>query len=147
MQRAVARLEQHIDELNQLNPATASEDQVSVLETSIEESLDHIFGRGTNDYNRYVSAATLDHGPLTLVLGGGASRRDTRRYWAEGRTSAISKLKLAVSKLQRRIEYPDPAGTAAPRQSLYAHAPAPEGLLSMFTVPETSLAMRAIQTS
>jgi predicted nucleotide-binding protein len=110
MRKGIEIIKRRIEELNQFNPAAASDDQVEALGLSIEETVERIFGRDTSDYNRFVGAARLDNGPL--ILGGGP--RDTRRYWMEGKASALSTLKGAVRVLEERIADADPADTSPP---------------------------------
>jgi hypothetical protein len=122
MERGIIILQRRIKELNALAPDAASRNDVTTVQRAIEESLDRIFGRDTNDYDRFISAAHLDKRPLNLgaiVVRGDAIRSDgsrmldTRRAWAEGKASALSTLEAAIRMLEERIEYADPADTAA----------------------------------
>lgn len=66
MQKAIGRIQRRIEELNKVDPATASEHDVATVQRAIEESLDLIFGRRTHDYDRFISAARLDKGPVRI---------------------------------------------------------------------------------
>jgi hypothetical protein len=112
MKKAVSRIQRRIEELNALDPATASDDQVRAVERSIEETLCQVFGKGTDDYYLFASATNLDKGPLTIGMR--RTERETRGYWAQGKTSALSTLGGAVRTLEERIEYADPEDAAAP---------------------------------
>ena len=69
------------------------------LETAIDEALSAAFGHGTVEYRRYSSAASLDHGSVSLSLGsefgGGGRRNDAHeacQYLTEGKQQSIALL-------------------------------------------------------
>lgn len=105
MRKGIAALQRRLEELAKFNPLTAQDHDVGALERAIEETLDRVFAAGTSDYIRYLSAATLDDGPIAI---GGGFHRDTRRYLSEGRQKAIALLQQAVKALEERIADAEP---------------------------------------
>ncbi len=71
--RCVTRLESRIKDLEAFNPETVEKrwaiPEVMTLETAIDEALSAAFGHRTVEYNRYVRATKLDHGPVVMSLG------------------------------------------------------------------------------
>jgi predicted nucleotide-binding protein len=103
MRKANGIIQRRIDDLNDFNPAAASEDAVVALERSIAESLERAFGKDSSDYFRFLPAAQLDNAPITMSPLGDRYPRDTKRYWTEGKASALSTLNGAMSMLRERI--------------------------------------------
>jgi predicted nucleotide-binding protein len=103
MRKAITILSRRVAELEQFQPGNTHDAAYEALEKSIQEALERSFGRGTNDYDRYLNAATLDHGPVSIDFLGRGSTRDTRKYIAEGKASAIATLKGAIKTLEERI--------------------------------------------
>ena len=69
-----------------------------------------IHSHGTVEYRRYSSAASLDHGPVTLSLGsefgGGGRRNDAHeacQYLTEGKQQSIALLRQAIRSLEEEI--------------------------------------------
>jgi hypothetical protein len=101
--RCIERLERCIHELEKFDPTKVQKrsgvPEVLVLETAIDEALSAAFGHGTIEYKRYVGAARLDHGPLTvgpLYVGRGPMPNyaaqeveKARRYFAEGKAQSL----------------------------------------------------------
>jgi len=52
MRKGVVVLKRRLSEVEQLDPRTVSEHNVTALERSIDEALERTFGKGTSDYNR-----------------------------------------------------------------------------------------------
>lgn len=105
MRKGIKILERRLAELDSFDPASASDDAVSALEKSIDDSLERVFGKDTTDYLRYASARLLDNGPYTIATDWGrAPPRDTVRYLTEGKASSTSTIRQAVKALAERIE-------------------------------------------
>ncbi len=103
MKKAITVLSRRVADLEQFQPSHTADAAYEALEKSIQEALERSFGRDTSDYNRYVSAATLDHGPISIDFHGRGSTRDTRKYQEEGKASAIATLRGAIKTLEERI--------------------------------------------
>jgi hypothetical protein len=61
-------INKRIEELDQFDPTKLTKrwaPEVKALETAIDETLGAVFGNGTVEYNRYSSAASLDHGSVS----------------------------------------------------------------------------------
>jgi predicted nucleotide-binding protein len=113
MRRGITALQRRIEELRRFNPLTAQKHEVEALQRGIEETLERTFGKGTTDYDRYISAAFLDDGPMSLMGG----PRDTARYLAEGRQKAIALLEQAVKGLEEAIADAGPQPQADDQQA------------------------------
>jgi hypothetical protein len=116
-QRAVARLEKRIAELEVFDPQTVqkrfTDPAVMALQAAIDEALSTALGHGTVEYRRYARATKLDHGPLTSRIDwGDASDYDdtheARRYVAEGKQEALGLLRQAVRGLEEEIADEEP---------------------------------------
>ena len=105
IRQAITRIETRIKALEEFDPQTVRERwsaETQALETSIEETLSRAFGHGTVEFNRYSSAANLDHGPL--IMGGGPdSLLDVHRWLSEGKIRSIALLAQAVKGLQEDL--------------------------------------------
>lgn len=112
MAKAITVIKRRVDELQQFDPKAASIDQVAALERSIEETLDRLFTRGSNDYHRFADAGQLDSGPISLTPEFARAPRNTVQYLTEGKASALATLNLAIRTLQERIDDAEPASNA-----------------------------------
>lgn len=114
----IMRLRRRIDELEVFDPQSVTsrfdDPQVTTLQTSIEETLSTVFGHGSVEYNRYLSAASLDDGPIQMARswidarGGGYDDRqlgEALRYLSEGKRKSIALLNQAVRGLEEEIEF------------------------------------------
>ena len=114
--RRVERLQKCIQDLKAFEPQKVQKryrvPEVMALEADIDAALSAAFGKGTDAYNRYGDAATLDHGPHTLRMGpsfGGPSNYDAmdaheaRQYFAEGTEQSIVSLGRAIHELEEEI--------------------------------------------
>src|SRR6266508_4190867 len=78
IRRAVPRLEKRIADLEAFNPstlATRNAPDVGVLQVSIESTLAEVFGHDTVEYRRYLPAARLYAGPVTMTTSWVTARR------------------------------------------------------------------------
>jgi hypothetical protein len=128
--RCILRIEQCIHELEAFDPQKVQKryrvPEVMALEAAIDTALSAAFGHGTVDYRRYRGAATLDHGPASVVsdydFGAGGQYSDAveaQKYLAEGKEQSITLLKQAVRALHDEITdyiglYQPPAGPPLP---------------------------------
>lgn len=115
MRRGIDRLKLRIADLEAFEPQSVEQrwgPEVKALQTSIEETLDAVFGHKTVEYNRYRGAARLDQGPITSTPDwitarsapvGWQPEADFHRYLAEGKQQAISLLKQAARGLEEEI--------------------------------------------
>jgi predicted nucleotide-binding protein len=118
MEHGIFRLEKLIKEIEAFDPQSIQKrwsTEVKVLETNIEGTLSSIFGHNTIEYVRYINAARLDNGPVTMRVssswiearGGGHGRYDDAhealQYVTEGRDRSIQILNQAISWLRDEI--------------------------------------------
>src|SRR5262245_23905558 len=97
MTNAIKILSRRVSELEQFDPTSATaEDIAGMLGSAVEETLARVFGKDTDDYYRYLGAARLDNGPITMIGPRGAPRRETLRYLTEGKASAMQTLNGAI---------------------------------------------------
>lgn len=114
----ITRLQRRIEELERFDPSQIQKrwaPETTQLQTSIDEALSAVFGHGSIEYNRYSSATSLDHGPITMSFGDHPRHdaHEAREYVAEGKASAIGLLKLAIKSLEEEIEFAPPTVTAS----------------------------------
>jgi predicted nucleotide-binding protein len=105
MRAGIDRLRKRTEQLEAFDPNSVPErghHSVSVIETAIEETLARVFGKGTQEYGRYLSAARLDHGPMII---GEYHEAPFRRYLTDGKAAAIAKLQQAITGLEEEIEH------------------------------------------
>jgi predicted nucleotide-binding protein len=114
--RRIERLQKCIEDLKAFDPQKVQKryrvPEVMALEADIDSALSAAFGHQTEAYNRYIDAATLDHGPHIARIApnfGGSPRYDTeeahdaRRYFAEGKEQSIVLLGRAIHELKEEI--------------------------------------------
>lgn len=113
IQAGIRRIQKRIAELEQFDTSKLTKrwaPETKVIETAIDETLAAVFGNGTVEYNRYSSAASLDHGPVYMVVDTpwGSGRVDegaeARQYVAEGKEQSIGLLKQAIRGLEETLE-------------------------------------------
>lgn len=109
MRKGIKRLERVIEEIESFDATRLTErwgPEQKALESTIEATLVSVFGPDTVEYRRYKSAASLDHGGISIIHA--YSYRDeaaeARQYVGEGKLSAIQLLKAAVKWLNEEIE-------------------------------------------
>ncbi|MFL6834313.1 MAG: TIR domain-containing protein [Xanthobacteraceae bacterium] len=120
----IERFRKRIEDLEAFDPQTVqkrfSSPEVKALEIAIDEALSAAFGHGTDEYNRYASAARLDHGPLRMVTDFGGKRHhddghEARKYLAEGKQQSIVLLRQAIRAIEEEIaEREQPAHVVVP---------------------------------
>ena len=108
MRKGIATLQRRIVDLEAFDPKSASDDKVTALEKALDEALERVFGRGTSDFSRYVTAAHLDNGPISFGGIYGSGERDTVRFLTEGKTQSLAILKQAIRSLEERIDEAEP---------------------------------------
>ena len=133
IERSIRRLNARIQDLEQFDPSTLRKrwaPEAKALETSIEQALGAVFGEGTPDFRRYQRAASLDHGPVRIIPGGGGGMRDdsreAQRYVAEGKHESLLLLRQAVRSLEEMLADLEPthaAASAAPGKAVGMSAP------------------------
>jgi hypothetical protein len=129
--RCIDRLIKRIEELEAFEPQTVQRrypTEVTALEAGIDEALSAAFVHGTVEYERYSSAAQLDHGPhfvSTTFHGGGQDdgAHQARQYLAEGKQRSIVLLKQAIRALQDEIADQEHDGPAAPAAAPVSRGP------------------------
>jgi CAP12/Pycsar effector protein, TIR domain len=90
--------------------------EVKTLQTSIEETIDKVFGHNTIEAKRYRPAASLDNGPV-FVDGRGNNPSQVQGYLVEGRNRSILLLHQAIKGLEEDLE-----GFSEHPESHFAHA-------------------------
>ena len=121
--QAIVFLNRRIADLEAFDPSSSpkrfEDPQVIKIQTSIQSTLQSIFGAITAEYHRYSSAIRLDNGPVSMSLDWGDVRRgyghepDFRGYLAEGKAQAIALLQQAVRDLEEEIEFSGAGGAIA----------------------------------
>jgi predicted nucleotide-binding protein len=123
--RDIERLQRRIADLEAFDPngvtSRFSDPGVTKLQTAIGSTLASVFGHGTIEYDRYASAAQLDHGPVSIQMdsswisarGGGGYQDDRQlheayRYLTEGKAESLALLQQAVEALEEEIEFAAP---------------------------------------
>jgi predicted nucleotide-binding protein len=105
MRRGIERIKKRIADVEAFEPEGMHErfdGQANILGTRIEETLASVFGHGTIEYNRYLSAQNLDNGPM--VFGDVPdSAYDVRKYYTDGKKKSLSLLRQAVCGLEEEI--------------------------------------------
>ena len=114
MQRCIVRFRRRIDELKALDFSNVTErfssPEVKTIQIAIDEALSAAFGKGTPEYNRYVSAKQLDSGPISMGsdwLGRRSARdeaHEAQEYLSKGRVQSIALLEQAIRSLEEEIE-------------------------------------------
>ena len=92
--------------------------EVKALQTSIDETLERVFGR-TTDYNRYSRAADLDHGPL--ILNHEDSPREVQEYLRDGIAASLALLNQAVRGLTELLADDEPSNPLRAYENLDLH--------------------------
>lgn len=119
MRQGIERLNRRIAELEAFQPTLETRrwaPETKALEASIDDTLVRIFGSGTVEYNRYVSATNLDRGPLVVHMDGSRdSPHEIQRWLSEGRANSLALLKQAVRTLEEEIGTLDSGRALEPR--------------------------------
>ena len=113
MRKGIVRLKKRIEELEKFDPSKLTKrwaPETKALEAAIDETLGAVFGSGSVEYNRYATAASLDHGGVSMVIdmyGRGGEPDDSReaqKFVAEGKEDALALLRQAVRGLEEALE-------------------------------------------
>jgi predicted nucleotide-binding protein len=113
------------------------------LETAIKQALAEAFGEGTQTFNRFERAASLDNGPHQVRMGDAFGRgpridyesvdaQKARKYLADGKEQSIPLLKEAIRTLEREIA--DQEAVQGPATSLAATRPVNSSSRKVFVV-------------
>ena len=140
----ISRLERRIAQLEAFDPQSVtsrfSDPAVASLQVAISDTLAAIYGYATAEFNRYNSAATLDHGPMIMStdwIDARSGRSDHRqleeayRYLTEGKAESLALLRQAVRSLEEEIEFAAPVGASEDRA---AREPMPQRSQKVFVV-------------
>ncbi|HEX5461449.1 MAG TPA: nucleotide-binding protein [Steroidobacteraceae bacterium] len=105
----VIRLSRRIDELEKFDITKVQRrwaPEVKALEAAIEESLAAVFGEGSEQFNRYQAATSLDDGPISMGFGGFEPALDprTHEYLSEGKQQSLLLLRQAIRGLEESLE-------------------------------------------
>lgn len=136
MKSCIGRLQKCISDLMAFDPSTIkkrfNDPQVLGLEAAIDEALSRAFGTGTDAYNRYSRAVSLDNGPVVARFSSPFDRggeeeayhaqqtREAIRYLAEGKDVSITLLKQAISTLESEVQEAELHPVAADNNSCNA---------------------------
>ncbi len=121
----IVRINHRIEELEKFDPSRVTRrwaPEVKALQTGIAETLAAVFGEGSEQFNRYRAATSLDNGEIVAIFGDGDPARDprTREYLSEGKEQALHLLRRAVLGLEESL--PDAVATTMTRSSAAAGA-------------------------
>lgn len=126
IRQRIEKLNRCVEELRRFEPETVQKryniPEVLTLEASIKEALIAAFGPGTERFEIFASAATLDQGPHQMRMASEFGRGpvinyeakealEARKHLAEGRERAIQLLERAVQALEDDLadmRSPDP---------------------------------------
>lgn len=113
MQQGIVILKRRVAEIEAMDPSSVTEANLQALENKVAESLDRVFGSNGSDRNRYASAATFDHGPISMTWGDEGPRNRTP-YIIDGKSQSLATLKSAVETLEERIADAPPEQNSKP---------------------------------
>jgi predicted nucleotide-binding protein len=109
----ISRLRKRVAELEGFDPSIMQTrfgcPELQALEAAIGETLAAAFGQGTPEFNRYQSAANLDHGPITMSTGWDRGPRHEdmpdvfQSYVHEGRNQSVALIKQAIRGLEEGL--------------------------------------------
>lgn len=119
MRKGIARLEKVIKEIEEFDASTLSKrwsPEQNALEATIEGALSSVFGHDSVEYRRYEGATRLDHGAVTMSLGGPRDNsHEARTYVTEGKAEAVQILRSAIKWLHDEIgDAEEPQSASAP---------------------------------
>jgi hypothetical protein len=144
---AIARITRRIVEVQNFDPTKVRRrwaPETKALETAIDETLAAVFGEGSEQFNRYRPATSLDRGGIESVFGGGDPAYDPRtpQYLTEGKEQSLFLLKQAVRGLEESLEeassigphaHPEPiVGTSRKVFIVHGHAEGPRETVARF---------------
>jgi hypothetical protein len=116
LRQGMERLQRQIRELETFDPSLVrvrNAAETRAMQAAIAESLAKTFGNGTSEYNRYASAARLDHAPN--YISGRPSDALVAEWIHDGTTKSLALLNQAGKDLQEELAErgENPAGPAA----------------------------------
>ncbi len=100
----IALFEKRIAELEEFNPRTITDrkdPKIPGLQGPIDRALSRVFGGGTQDYDRYSWAGTIDTAGLRM---GETPMSEVREGLERGKERAIELLNRAIEQLQEDLE-------------------------------------------
>lgn len=110
MRKGIVRLERLIPEIEGFDASQLTKrfgPEQRALETRIEGALDSVFGHDTVERKRYRRAESLDHGSVTMYVGGYGSGPDqgalARKNVEEGKRAVVQVLQGAIQWLKDEI--------------------------------------------
>lgn len=105
IRQGIERLQRRIADVEAFRPESVQErwaPETKAIEASIADTLDTVFGHGTQRHSRFSSAADLDKGGL--VIGGGPDPLFKVQKWLhEGKADSLALLRQAVSSLEEDL--------------------------------------------
>jgi predicted nucleotide-binding protein len=105
MRAGIERLRKRIDEVQQFDPSTITEQfnipQVDKLSAAIDDSLVRTFGHGTVEYNRYAEAARFDNGPFNYAYT--VPIHHVQQSLSRSKVRSIALLEQAVQSLEEQL--------------------------------------------
>lgn len=104
MKSGIRRLRKRVDDLEAFDPLTIqerSDPEVRALEKAIDETLTAVYGHDTVEYDRYRSAARLDHGPH--IMGKRHTPQEVQHYLSDGKKASLLTLQQAIRGLGEEI--------------------------------------------
>jgi predicted nucleotide-binding protein len=136
MKLGITRLQRRVAELEAFDPKSVKKrwaPEVKAIEASIDQALTDTFGHNTIEYQRYRSAATLDHGGVYSAINTDWSRRGrtleniaaVHRFLADGKKEAMLLLQQAIRGLEEVVADREGLAAIQPRAG-EAASPAPD---------------------
>jgi hypothetical protein len=104
LRQGIERLQRQIGELEAFDPSSVSvrnAAETRAMQAAIAESLAKTFGDGTSEYNRYASAARLDHAPN--YISGRPPVALIAEWIQDGKAKSLALLNQAVKDLQEEL--------------------------------------------
>jgi hypothetical protein len=104
LRQGIERLQRQIGELEAFDPSSVSvrnAAETRAMQAAIAESLAKTFGDATSEYNRYASAARLDHAPN--YISGRPPVALIAEWIQDGKAKSLALLNQAVKDLQEEL--------------------------------------------
>ena len=104
LRQGIERLQRQIGQLEAFDPSSVSvrnAAETRAMQAAIAESLAKTFGDATSEYNRYASAARLDHAPN--YISGRPPVALIAEWIQDGKTKSLALLNQAVKDLQEEL--------------------------------------------
>jgi polyhydroxyalkanoate synthesis regulator phasin len=104
LRQGIERLQRQIGKLEAFDPSSVSvrnAAETRAMQAAIAESLAKTFGDGTSEYNRYASAARLDHAPN--YISGRPPVALIAEWIQDGKAKSLALLNQAVKDLQEEL--------------------------------------------